>query len=222
MKLSELLYALEFDHIINDDNYLCLVDLLGANLGKIEQEEFEISKNLASNLIDRLDNYVYDYFVNGFIETLKHECHEDVKTNYFPDILKQMQKHKDKFKDCIEFMEVLVYPEILDISDIYYNKSITARCPKCNSRLKKSVVDGYAFTCQKCDEDFYSFEVDTDIDPNDIIVRCYDKETKYKDRKQALDFYMGCMMCSEGSEQCRYSNIVAQLYSGKMYCCDED
>ena len=45
-KLSEYLFELEFDYKINDNNTLSLIDLTGANLANIEQEEFEINEVL--------------------------------------------------------------------------------------------------------------------------------------------------------------------------------
>ena len=40
MKLTDILYDLEFDYKVNEDNTLTLIDLQGANLGGIEQEKF--------------------------------------------------------------------------------------------------------------------------------------------------------------------------------------
>ena len=54
IKLSEYLFELEFDYKINDNNTLSLIDLTGANLANIEQEEFEINEKLAQILSDRL------------------------------------------------------------------------------------------------------------------------------------------------------------------------
>lgn len=32
-------------------------------------------------------------------------------------------------------------------------------CPKCKGKLNISKVKGYDYECNKCDEDFYKFEV---------------------------------------------------------------
>lgn len=32
-------------------------------------------------------------------------------------------------------------------------------CPECGRMLLKSRIEGYAFQCMNCDEDFYRFEV---------------------------------------------------------------
>lgn len=32
-------------------------------------------------------------------------------------------------------------------------------CPKCGRMLLRSRIEGYAFQCMNCDEDFYRFEV---------------------------------------------------------------
>lgn len=38
-------------------------------------------------------------------------------------------------------------------------KYVKPRCPFCGRALRKSQVDGYAWECKECDEDFYNFEV---------------------------------------------------------------
>lgn len=47
------------------------------------------------------------------------------------------------------------------------------------------------------------------ITPVDVI--CYNRLTTYETRKQARDFYLRCMNCSEGSERDRYTNIFLSL-----------
>ena len=55
---------------------------------------------------------------------------------------------------------------------------------------------------------------------NDLVtITCYGKTEKMK-RRKALDFYLDCMMNSEGSEHDRYSNIYEQLMCGYTECCD--
>lgn len=56
----------------------------------------------------------------------------------------------------------------------------------------------------------------------EIICVCYGKEHKFKTRKQAMDFFLECMACSDGSERDRYVNIYLELKSGKNYCTDGD
>lgn len=65
ISLSEFLYDLEFKYKKIDDKTIQLIDSLGANLGNIENGEFEISEYLPMNLVDRLDNYIYDYHISG-------------------------------------------------------------------------------------------------------------------------------------------------------------
>ena len=74
LTLSESLYDLEFEYKKINDKTIQLIDLLGANLGNIENEEFEISEYLPMNLVDRLDTYIYDYHISGIEDTLFHEC----------------------------------------------------------------------------------------------------------------------------------------------------
>lgn len=57
---------------------------------------------------------------------------------------------------------------------------------------------------------------------NKIICKCYGKEIEFKTRKEATDYFMEGLMCSEGSERERYANILSDLWLGKTYCTDED
>lgn len=42
------------------------------------------------------------------------------------------------------------------------------------------------------------------------------------ERGEAKRTYFEAMMCSEGSAQCRYSNIYCALEAGATFCSDED
>ena len=75
IKLSTLLESVEFDYVINNDNTLSLVDLLGANLGNIESDSFTINNDLATLVIDRLEIYINDYYIADIVETL-NTCNE--------------------------------------------------------------------------------------------------------------------------------------------------
>lgn len=55
-----------------------------------------------------------------------------------------------------------------------------------------------------------------------IVVMNYGKEYVYDDRNKAIKFYQEAVMCSEGSEQSRYSTILCQLLSGCTHCSDEE
>ena len=160
MKLTEILYDLEFDYKVNEDNTLTLIDLQSANLGGIEQEKFLIDKNIAITLINRLENYIRDYFVNGYINTLTEECDEDMQEESYTKILDCMKKYPKIFdKECEELMQCLINPLLLNIADIEADKLITKTCPRCGTRLRHSCIKGYTFYCPDCEEDFYKCEV---------------------------------------------------------------
>lgn len=53
-----------------------------------------------------------------------------------------------------------------------------------------------------------------------VTITCYGK-TEHMEREKAIVFYLEGMMCSEGSEQNRYANILAGLMSGLTVCTDE-
>lgn len=55
-----------------------------------------------------------------------------------------------------------------------------------------------------------------------VTVICYGKEEKWESRKKAIAFYAEAMMCCEGSERDRYTNVYLDLMSGKEVCTDEE
>ena len=157
IKLIEILSDLDFDYKINKDNTLSLIDLQGANLGNIESESFLLD-SIAMSLIDRLEIYIDDFYINGYIDTLNHECCENLNCYSYSAILEKMQKYPDIFGEgCIELMKAFINPELVDVSDIIENSKIVLKCHRCGTRLKKSGLPDYKYFCQKCQEDFLSY-----------------------------------------------------------------
>lgn len=54
-----------------------------------------------------------------------------------------------------------------------------------------------------------------------ITIMCYDNEEIWDDRNEAIDFYLECMIFSDGAERKRYRTIFEQLMTGATYCTDE-
>ena len=52
-----------------------------------------------------------------------------------------------------------------------------------------------------------------------VTITCYGS-TKQMNRAEAISKYSECVMCSEGSEQSRYANILAELLHGYKVCTD--
>ena len=117
--LSKFLYGLEFDYKKINDKTIQLIDLLGANLGNIENEEFEISEYLPMNLVDRLDTYIYDYHIQGIEDTLIHECqYKDDIYPYDEKLIPAMKKYPDVFDtDLINYISDIIHANI-DISEL--------------------------------------------------------------------------------------------------------
>ena len=55
-----------------------------------------------------------------------------------------------------------------------------------------------------------------------VTVICYGKKQVWDSRQNAVEFYLEGMMCCEGAERDRYTNIYLDLISGKSVCTDED
>lgn len=53
-----------------------------------------------------------------------------------------------------------------------------------------------------------------------VTITCYGKTSQMK-RKQAIEFYTSCVLCSEGSERERYAKILAELIDNYKVCSDE-
>ena len=119
LTLSEFLYDLEFEYKKINDKTIQLIDLLGANLGNIENEEFEISEYLPMNLVDRLDTYIYDYHISGIEDTLIHECqYKDDIYPYDEKLIPAMKKYPDVFDtDLINYISDIIHANI-DISEL--------------------------------------------------------------------------------------------------------
>ena len=117
--LSKFLYGLEFDYKKINDKTIQLIDLLGANLGNIENEEFEISEYLPMNLVYRLDTYIYDYHISGIEDTLIHECqYKDDIYPYDEKLIPAMKKYPDVFDtDLINYISDIIHANI-DISEL--------------------------------------------------------------------------------------------------------
>ena len=119
LTLSEFLYDLEFEYKKINDKTIQLIDLLGANLGNIESEEFKISEYLPMNLVDRLDTYIYDYHIQGIEDTLIHEC--QYKADIYPydeKLIPAMKKYPDVFDtDLINYISDIIHANI-DISEL--------------------------------------------------------------------------------------------------------
>lgn len=56
----------------------------------------------------------------------------------------------------------------------------------------------------------------------EIRITCYGETEVWDSRKNAEEFYLGCMAGSEGAERKRYVSIYLQLQAGRMECTDEE
>nr|DAP61832.1 MAG TPA: hypothetical protein [Caudoviricetes sp.] len=119
LTLSEFLFDLEFDYKINDNNTISLIDTLQANLGNIEDEEFEIYEGLPEALVDKLDTYIYDYHISGVEDTLIHQC--QYKNDIYPydeKLIPAMKKYPNVFdNDLINYISDTIHANI-DTSEL--------------------------------------------------------------------------------------------------------
>ena len=55
-----------------------------------------------------------------------------------------------------------------------------------------------------------------------VYTICYNRLTIYPNRKKAIDFFLDCMYCSEGSERDRYTNVYLDLLNPQCYVAKDD
>ena len=75
-----------------------------------------------------------------------------------------------------------------------------------------------------CDKDIVTmtcYNKTSQMDKNEVIVKCYGKITKYLNRNLAIKEYTIAVLCSEGSERERYAKILAELIDNYIVCSDE-
>lgn len=114
MKLTEILSYLDFDFNIKDNKFH-LVDILGANLAQIENEEYEINDNLPMVILDRLDVYLNDYFYTDILDYLGYSETESFTWLELLDKLYDDDYYSRYTKEMLFYLE---YPKLLDIQDI--------------------------------------------------------------------------------------------------------
>lgn len=57
---------------------------------------------------------------------------------------------------------------------------------------------------------------------NDSVATvCYGERQVWKSRREAMNYFLEGMMCSEGSEQ-RYATVYSKLVAGEKECSDGD
>lgn len=54
----------------------------------------------------------------------------------------------------------------------------------------------------------------------DITTICYGRIDKWEDRAEAVKYFYGCALCSEGAEKERYVNIMMDLMAGANLATD--
>lgn len=64
-------------------------------------------------------------------------------------------------------------------------------------------------------------EIEVKSDENvEVHVMCYGKKMSFKNKDEAIEFFLDGVCNSEGAERARYDKIIDQLISGKTECSD--
>lgn len=111
MTLTEFLNYFDFDYEKDENGNYRLIDLQRANLGGIEQEEF----NSIPEIIDRLGTYYTDYIYRGISETDLFDenavCYEGEE--YYPDILEWLKRNYGVKNYLTQIVNCIVHPELI-------------------------------------------------------------------------------------------------------------
>ena len=115
--LRDFLFEMDFNYKINKDNEIQLIDLQGANLGGIEEETF----SNVSQIIERLETYIDDYFMQSLGEIigidLYYYTYEDMK-KLLNDYLQEHKEEKEELEYYNELLDILTYEKELIIEDL--------------------------------------------------------------------------------------------------------
>lgn len=113
MKLIELLDMVNFSYKFNKDETLSLVDNTSINLNHIENDRFDLDEHIAMKVLDRLENYVYDYIVEDIIEEFDIQLFND-----WEDLLNKAKEKKPERIEDLKVLEAVVNPDSIDITDV--------------------------------------------------------------------------------------------------------
>lgn len=118
LKLTDILRYMDFDYKIKDGLF-SLVDATGANLANIEALEYEVTDDLAEQVLDNLDTYKEDYFLCDLRIRIASRVNVVLSNDEcLEEYVKAMEKDKTYFANDIKLVKCLMNPERLDISDI--------------------------------------------------------------------------------------------------------
>lgn len=56
---------------------------------------------------------------------------------------------------------------------------------------------------------------------DEIITICYGNRKKWNCKQEAIEFFVNCLLSSEGSEKERYETILSKIKDGLLICTDE-
>ena len=118
LKLTDILRYMDFDYKIKDGLF-SLVDTTGANLGNIQGIEYNVTDDLAEQVLDNLDSYKEDYFLYDLRIRIASRVNVVLSNDEcLEEYVKAMEKDKAYFAKVIKLVRCLMNPERLDISDI--------------------------------------------------------------------------------------------------------
>lgn len=128
MTLREMLDFIEFDYeIIDVENEDCttkkvkLIDSLNVYLGDIDEELWELEKDMAISIIDRMEiywnDYVYDSLVDSTLNCNPNEFADYKDNGSYEELLKYCKEHN--IKNCIvDILYYIVNPDEVIIEEL--------------------------------------------------------------------------------------------------------
>lgn len=170
---DEMLEYMEFRLVKYPDGTFGLIDLQGGNLGNIEDDRFDN----ALQLLDRLDIYYDDYFINPIADELKDKGIESFHKDF--SIVKFRDELPDSEWDFDVLDMVINHPNDIDLNNCYREDDLIGESVEeakenkiiLNDAQKKKVLDYlfgefdvYTFYKDKLDREWYITD-DKSLDP---------------------------------------------------------
>jgi len=116
---DEILDVMHFDYYIDQYGRVRLLDNEGANLGGIEDEYFSIDEYTCTAILERMDSYIYDYFINDVNEVTGND-YESVQ-EILDDIVNVQNKNIGEGE--LLMISAIANPEQLRLSKGKINES---------------------------------------------------------------------------------------------------
>lgn len=101
-----------------DQDLICLIDLLGGNLGDIDKERYPIVPEVIEKIVERMDVYIQDSVIDEFNEALEARGVDTSNLSLGEMVEKCKELGVDDGEVCYRIAEAVVNPERIFIKEL--------------------------------------------------------------------------------------------------------